>query len=89
MLWLRPDGEGPLQRQVYRAVRTAILGGRLRAGERLPSTRALASELRVSRNTVLGAYEQLLAEGYAQTRGGSGTYVAQALCQSAAGVAPR
>jgi GntR family transcriptional regulator/MocR family aminotransferase len=89
VLWLRLDGEGPLQRQVYRALRTAILGGRLRAGERLPSTRALASELRVSRNTVLGAYEQLLAEGYANTRGGSGTYVAQALSQSAGGIAQR
>jgi GntR family transcriptional regulator/MocR family aminotransferase len=87
MLWLRPDGEGPLQRQVYRALRAAILGGRVGAGERLPSTRALASELRVSRNTVLSAYEQLLAEGYANTRGGSGTYVAQALSQSPGGVA--
>lgn len=83
MLWLRPDGEGPLQRQVYRALRGAILGGRLRAGERLPSTRALASELRLSRNTVIGAYEQLLSEGYATTRGGSGTYVAHALSANA------
>jgi GntR family transcriptional regulator/MocR family aminotransferase len=83
VLWLRPDGEGPLQRQVYRALRAAILAGRLRAGERLPSTRALAGELRLSRNTVIAAYEQLLAEGYATSQGGSGTYVAQALSANA------
>jgi GntR family transcriptional regulator/MocR family aminotransferase len=79
MLWLRLDGEGSLQRQTYRALRAAILAGRPRGGERLASTRALARELGVSRNTVLQAYEQLVAEGYATTRGGSGTYVADAL----------
>jgi GntR family transcriptional regulator/MocR family aminotransferase len=79
MLWLRLDGEGPLQRQAYRALREAILAGRLRGGERLPSTRALARELGVSRNTVVLGFEQLVAEGYATTRGGSGTYVAEAL----------
>ena len=79
MLWLRLDGEGPLHRQTYRALRTAILAGRLRAGERFPSTRTLARELGVSRNTVLQAYEQLVAEGYAAARGGSGTYAADAL----------
>jgi GntR family transcriptional regulator/MocR family aminotransferase len=73
------DGEGALHRQVYRALRGAILGGRLRAGERLASTRTLARDLGVSRNTVLQAYEQLVAEGYAAGREGSGTYVAEAL----------
>jgi GntR family transcriptional regulator/MocR family aminotransferase len=76
VLWLRLDGEGPLHRQAYRALRAAILSGQLRAGARLASTRALAAELGVSRNTVLQAYEQLVAEGYAATRTGSGTYVA-------------
>ena len=79
MLWLRLDGEGPLHRQAHRALRGAILAGRLRGGERLASTRALARELGVSRNTVLQAYEQLVAEGYATARGGSGTYVAEVL----------
>jgi len=79
VLWLRLDGEGPLHRQTHRALRAAVLAGRLRGGERLTSTRALARELGVSRNTVLQAYEQLVAEGYATTRGGSGTYVAEAL----------
>jgi GntR family transcriptional regulator/MocR family aminotransferase len=84
VLWLQLDGEGPLQRQAYRALRAAILAGRLRGGERLAATRALARELGVSRNTVLAAYEQLVAEGYATARGGSGTYVAEALPLAAA-----
>uniref|UniRef100_Q024I6 Transcriptional regulator, GntR family n=1 Tax=Solibacter usitatus (strain Ellin6076) TaxID=234267 RepID=Q024I6_SOLUE len=69
-------GGGPLFHQVFRAAREAILSGRVRAGERLPVTRALARELGVSRNVVLIAYEQLIAEGYAEGRVGSGTYVA-------------
>jgi GntR family transcriptional regulator/MocR family aminotransferase len=79
VLWLRLDGEGPLHRQAHRALRGAVLAGRLRGGERLASSRALARELGVSRNTVLQAYEQLVAEGYATARGGSGTYVAEVL----------
>ncbi|MDF2702150.1 MAG: GntR family transcriptional regulator [Rubrobacteraceae bacterium] len=46
----------PLHRQLYDGLREAVLAGRLRSGMRLPSTRALASELGVSRNTVLGAF---------------------------------
>lgn len=66
----------PLFRQLYGELRQAILGGRLRPGDRLPASRALAEELGISRNTVLGAFEQLLSEGYLAMRGGSGTYVA-------------
>jgi GntR family transcriptional regulator / MocR family aminotransferase len=73
---LRLDGEGPLHRQTYRALREAILGGRLRPGERLASTRELCRDLQLSRNTVLSAYEQLVAEGYAVARPASGTFVA-------------
>ncbi len=69
----------PLHRQVYDGLRGAILAGRLVAGTRLPSTRALATELRVSRNSVLTAFDQLLAEGYLEGRVGSGTFVARAL----------
>jgi len=79
MLWLRLDGDGPLHRQLYRALRAAVLNGRLRAGERLPSTRALARELGLSRNTVLLACEQLLSEGYAEARERAGTFVVEAL----------
>jgi GntR family transcriptional regulator / MocR family aminotransferase len=73
------DGDGPLHRQVYRALRGAILGGTLRPGERMPSTRMIAAESRVSRITAVIAYDQLIAEGYAEPRRGSGTYVAAAL----------
>ena len=79
MLFLRLDGDGPLQRQAYRALRAAILDGRLAARSRLPATRALARELGVSRNTVLAAYEQLAAEGFAAARVGSGTFVSEAV----------
>ncbi|HEU5318751.1 MAG TPA: aminotransferase class I/II-fold pyridoxal phosphate-dependent enzyme [Chloroflexota bacterium] len=69
----------PLYRQVYDGLREAILDGRLKAGERLPSTRTLAGELKISRNTVLAAFDQLLSEGYLQGARGSGTYVARVL----------
>ncbi|MCI0491123.1 MAG: PLP-dependent aminotransferase family protein [Blastocatellia bacterium] len=68
-----------IHRQIYDCVREAILTRRLKAGACLPSTRALAEELQVSRNTVITAFEQLLAEGYIEGRGGSGTFVAHAL----------
>ncbi|HEY8155194.1 MAG TPA: PLP-dependent aminotransferase family protein [Myxococcota bacterium] len=79
MLWLQLDGEGPLHRQLYRALRGAILTGRLGAGEKLPGSRLLARELGISRNTVLQACEQLVAEGYASGRSRSGTFVAAVL----------
>ena len=79
MLLLPLDGEGPLHRQLYRSLRGAILAGRLGAGARLPSTRSLARELGLARNTVMLACEQLVAEGYAAPRARSGTFVADAL----------
>jgi len=69
----------PLNRQLYEAVRRAILTKQLHAGSRLPSTRSLAVDLEVSRNTVLLAFEQLLGEGYLETRSGSGTFVANSV----------
>jgi GntR family transcriptional regulator/MocR family aminotransferase len=68
----------PLHRQLYNQLRTAILEGRLAGGSRVPSTRALADQLGLSRNTVTSAYDQLLAEGYITARMGSGTYVCTA-----------
>ena len=68
-----------LHRQVYGRIRTLILSGQVAAGSRLPSTRALAASLNVSRNTVLAAFEQLRGEGYLEGRHGSGTYVAPAV----------
>jgi GntR family transcriptional regulator/MocR family aminotransferase len=69
----------PLYRQLYDAIRQAILHGTLRKGLRLPSTRCFASELRVSRNIVIIAFEQLLAEGYIESRTGAGTFVTDTL----------
>jgi GntR family transcriptional regulator/MocR family aminotransferase len=69
----------PLHRQIYDRWRTGILGGRFRRGERVPSTRAFADTYGVSRVTVTAAYDQLLAEGYFETRIGSGTFVSQDL----------
>ena len=82
------DGSGPLARQLYRALRGAILGGVLPPGARLPSTRSLATEVGVSRNTVLLAYAQLLDEGYVAGRQGSGTYVPVELPDAMTAVAP-
>jgi GntR family transcriptional regulator/MocR family aminotransferase len=68
--------ETPLYRQLYIKLRQAILAGQLPAGMRLPSTRTLALELNISRNTVINAFDQLLAEGYLEGRVGAGTFVA-------------
>lgn len=69
----------PIHRQIYDVIRQAILEGRLRPGRQVPSTRALAAELEVSRMPVLTAYDQLLHEGYLEGRVGSGTFVSAAL----------
>src|ERR1044071_3479235 len=78
-LSLDASSSEPLYRQLYEALRGAILAGQLRPGTRLQSTRELATELNVSRNTVMNAFEQLLAEGYLEGQIGSGTYVSRAL----------
>src|SRR6201996_9272184 len=69
----------PLNAQVYRALRSAITRGSLRGGQRVPSSRAMSAELNVSRITVLGAYAQLRAEGYFETRKGAGTFISGSL----------
>ena len=71
------DGTGGSQStRVHAGLRAAILGGRLAAGLRLPSSRSLADQLGVRRNAVVVAYEQLLSEGLAEARVGAGTFVA-------------
>src|SRR6476620_2713201 len=67
----------PIHRQIYDGLRGAILDGRLRPGQRIPSSRALAVDLGVSRLPVLRAYDQLLHEGYLVGRIGSGTFVSE------------
>ncbi len=65
----------PLHRQLYEALRRALLDGKLSAGERLPSSRDLTQDLGLSRNTVMAALNQLAVEGYLLSRIGSGTFV--------------
>jgi GntR family transcriptional regulator / MocR family aminotransferase len=62
--------------RIYRALREAVLDGRLAAGDRVPATRDLAHQLEVARGTVTAAYDRLTAEGFLESRPGSGTYVA-------------
>jgi GntR family transcriptional regulator/MocR family aminotransferase len=76
---LDPGSEVPIYRQLSEWFRRAIVEGQLQPGQRLPSTRALAGELKVSRLPVLSAYEQLHAEGYLETFTGAGTCVAGAI----------
>ncbi|MEO8128370.1 MAG: PLP-dependent aminotransferase family protein [Bryobacteraceae bacterium] len=76
---LQADSETPYYIQLYDEMRKAILQGTLPAGVRLPSTRALAKQFAISRNTVTTAFDQLLAEGYLEGRAGSGTFVASRL----------
>ena len=69
----------PLHRRIYEEWREGILSGRYRGGDRVPSTRELATTLTVSRSTVTEAYQQLIAEGYLESSQGSGTFVCRQL----------
>lgn len=75
----RLDGKGPLYEQLYRSIREAILSGDLEPGSRLESTRALARNASVSRNVAIAAYDQLMAEGYIESRRGAGSFVVPVL----------
>ncbi len=68
-----------LHRQIYDSFRRAILSGELASGQQVPSTRLLSKELGISRIPLVGAYEELLSEGYFEARKGSGTYVSRSL----------
>jgi GntR family transcriptional regulator / MocR family aminotransferase len=72
-------GGTPMYDQLSEWFRRAIVDGRLRPGQRVPSTRSLAKELKISRVPVLSAYEQLYAEGYLETFVGAGTCVARSI----------
>ena len=74
LITVDPDADEALTHQLYEAVRRLILSGRALAGSRLPSTRVLSSELRVSRNTVVNAFERLGAEGYIEACAGAGRH---------------
>jgi len=78
-MFVQLEGKGPLNQRLYRGLRRAILDGAFPPGSRLPSTRGLARDLGLSRNVVLLAFGQLLIEGYAEGRGGAGTFVSTTL----------
>ena len=82
-LTLDRSADVPLGQQIQDGLRDAIRSGRLRSGERLPSTRQLAEQLQVSRGLVVSVYEQLLAEGYVVSAVGSGTRVADGVTAAA------
>lgn len=74
----------PIYRQTLRLMQQAILAGQLPPGTKLPSSRTLAEDLGIARNTVLHVYDQLTAEGYVISTTGSGTYVADTQPDTAA-----
>jgi GntR family transcriptional regulator/MocR family aminotransferase len=78
----------PQQRRLYEAARAAILQQQLAAGSKLPSTRAVATELGIARNTVIAAFKQLAAEGYVSTMAGSGTFISGTLPETSLFDAP-
>src|ERR1700733_2327907 len=71
-----------LQEQIYRFIRDKVLSGAYATGVHLPSTRDLALDLRISRTTVLLAYEWLMSEGYIETRKGVGPFVCRVVSDS-------
>ena len=73
------NADMPTHRRIFELIRHAILSHQLQGGSKLPSSRNLAKDIGCSRNTVIAAYEQLLAEGYVEARIGSGTVVADTL----------
>ena len=73
------SASAPIYRQLEDFLRRMILNGTLYPKQKLPSTRALAHELGVSRITVKSVYEQLISEGYAQAKTGAGTFISAGL----------
>jgi len=74
-LSLDPEDKQPLHRQLFHKLQRAILEGLIKPGTRLPSSRLLSNDLKVSRNTVLSAFDQLTSEGYITSRVGAGSYI--------------
>src|SRR4026207_2010955 len=75
-LRLPKKGSRLVLRSLHGQLRTAIIEGRLKSGVRLPASRALAQSMKISRNTVVLAYEMLISEGYLLTNAGAGSTVA-------------
>ncbi len=79
VLSVDPSDPRTLQRQLFDQIRDMILDNRLRSGDHVPASRVLSEQLGVSRNTVILAYEQLLSEGYIESRPNVGTFVSSNL----------
>jgi GntR family transcriptional regulator/MocR family aminotransferase len=78
-IWLDRGSRFTLQDQLVRHIKEYVQQGRLKAGEPMPSTRELAGELRLSRNTVVYAYDRLQGEGYLEARSRSGVFVSSSI----------
>ncbi|MDP2696791.1 PLP-dependent aminotransferase family protein [Thalassospira sp.] len=82
------DAALPAYRRLYFGIRRAILDGRLKPAEKLPASRDLAAQLKISRNTVVNAFDLLMSEGYLTSRIGAGSFVATSLPDQHACPAP-
>lgn len=82
------EGNKPLHEQIFQGIKKLILSGSMAGGYRLPSTRELAEHYSVSRNVVIIAYEQLLAEGFISSHTGKGSYVTEGLVYNEAKLPP-
>ncbi len=89
LIYLDPDSPLSLQSQIRQRVVEGIIGGAFPAGSRLPSSRKLAQQLGVARNTVVLAYEQLTGEGFIETRERSGVYVRDNILRDRVGATDR
>jgi len=65
----------PIYRQIIQQIEYAILSGRIKSGDRLPTIRSLAVELKINHNTISHAYDELVVRGILETHAGSGTYI--------------
>ena len=74
-LQITVDSGTPLYQQIYEQIRAAVLTGRVKLNQRIPASRQLAKSLSVSRTTVIQSYDQLISEGYLETKPGAGTFV--------------
>src|SRR6185295_14921695 len=78
-LWIDRSARPTLQEQLARQIRERIRSGDLAPGDPLPSTRDLASELKLSRNTAVYAYERLISEGYLESESRAGIFVSRSI----------